>query len=245
MSWLQRVEALVAILDSALIRFMALDRASIRFGRRCNERAGGAYLGGMTYRDDVAALAARHDALRHEVAQKTSELDQAARLLDDAQARARLPVLDNIGVASPCAREWAQMKGDDRTRQCGDCNKTVYDISSMTRDEAQALIVDRVGRLCVRYYRRADGTILTSDCTVGVSQKRRRRLIAAGAAVLLAGGGVAIGAVRAVTRGTQQEVMEDVTIGSEVSEGVEVRGSAAQPDDVHRDDREYVLGELR
>ena len=54
------------------------------------------------YRDDVEALSARHSALSHEVATKTRELSDAARLLDEAKTRAKLPVLDNIRVATPC-----------------------------------------------------------------------------------------------------------------------------------------------
>ncbi len=144
----------------------------------------------MSYRNDVEALAARHDALAAEVATKTRELDSARQLLDEAKERARLPVLPNIRVASPCRADWNEMTGDDRVRACASCNKNVYNLSSMTRDEAEALIVAKEGRLCVRYFQRHDGTILLKDCVVGVKQKRKRRLIAAGAAALLGGGGL-------------------------------------------------------
>jgi hypothetical protein len=142
----------------------------------------------MTYRDDLSALAARHDALAHEVAQKTRELDQSRRLLDQANARARLPVLDNIRIASPCTADWNQMTGDERTRHCGECRKNVYNLSDMTRDEAEALLIERNGDLCVRYFQRHDGTILLADCTIGAKRRSRRRWIAAGAAAMLAGG---------------------------------------------------------
>src|ERR1043165_48691 len=142
----------------------------------------------MTYRDDLHALTARHDALASEVAQKTRELAQTSQLLDDAKARLRLPVLDNIRVASPCTADWTKMTGDERVRHCGDCKKNVYNISEMTRDEAEALIIEKEGSLCMRYYQRTDGTILLKDCTIGVKRKRRRRLIVAGAAAAFAGG---------------------------------------------------------
>lgn len=58
----------------------------------------------------------------------------------------------------------------------------------MTRDEAEALLIERAGNLCARYYQRHDGTILFADCTVGARRRRRRRWIAAGAVTLLAGG---------------------------------------------------------
>lgn len=144
----------------------------------------------MSYRADLDALAARHAALAAEVATKTRELDVATKLLDEAKAKARLPVLPNIRVASPCSADWNQMQGDDRVRACGSCQKNVYNLSSMTRDEAEALIVAREGRLCVRYFQRSDGTILLKDCAVGTRRARKRRLFAAGAAAMLAGGGL-------------------------------------------------------
>src|SRR5688500_1305928 len=140
------------------------------------------------YRNELDALAARHAALASEVAAKTRELDDAARLLADAKRKASLPVLDNIRVASPCKADWAAMTGDERVRHCGSCDKDVFNISALTRDEAQALIAEKAGKLCARYFQRKDGTILLADCTVGAAQKRRSRWIAAGAAVLLAGG---------------------------------------------------------
>jgi hypothetical protein len=145
----------------------------------------------MTYRNDLDALAARHDALEAEVAEKSRERDRVADLLADAKARAKLPVLPNIRVATPCTADWNQMTGDDRVRHCATCDKDVFNLSAMAREDAEALILQKAGDLCARYYQRTDGTILLADCTVGVAQKRKRRVIAAGAAMLLAGGGAA------------------------------------------------------
>lgn len=144
----------------------------------------------MSYRDDLTALAARHDALSQEVAAKTRELEASRLLLDQAHARAKLPVLDNLRIAAPCTADWKQMTGDERVRHCGDCKKNVYNLSGMTRDEAEALLIERNGDLCVRYYQRHDGTILLADCTIGVKRRRRHRWLAAGAAGLL---GIGVG----------------------------------------------------
>ncbi|HEY1817964.1 MAG TPA: hypothetical protein VGG74_36730 [Kofleriaceae bacterium] len=154
----------------------------------------------MSYRDDVDALAARHDSLEHELADKTRELADAANVLEEARAKRRLPLLDNIRVATPCSAKWDSMLGDDRVRHCTECSKNVYNLSGMTRDEAEALLTAKNGDLCARYFQRADGTILTADCTVGVSKRRKRKLIAAGAAALLSGGGFA--AYRSAHRAT-------------------------------------------
>ena len=141
------------------------------------------------YRDDVAALDARHAALSAELAAKTRELADAARLLDEAKRKAKLPVLDNLRVATPCSVSWDGMTGDERVRACGSCQKNVYNLSNLTREEAQALIVEKEGKLCVRYYQRHDGTILLKDCSVGIGRKRKRTVVAAGVAALLAGVG--------------------------------------------------------
>jgi hypothetical protein len=144
----------------------------------------------MTFRSDLDALRARHDALEGEVAARQRELLETRRMIDEVQRRAHLPVLDNIRVAAPCTADWSKMVGDERVRACGDCSKNVYNLSGMTREEAEALLVEKEGRLCVRYYRRTDGTILFGDCAVGVKRRRRRRIVA-GAAALLATAGVA------------------------------------------------------
>ena len=142
----------------------------------------------MTYRNDVDALAARTDALAAEVKSKTRELDSARSLLDEAVAKAKLPVLPNIKVATPCMADWNAMSGDERVRACGSCNKNVYNLSTLTREEAESLIVEKEGRLCVRYFQRKDGTILLKDCSIGIQQKRKRRVLAAGVVALLGGG---------------------------------------------------------
>jgi hypothetical protein len=82
--------------------------------------------------------------------------------------------LKNVRVASPCNVDWNQMLGDDRARFCGQCNLNVYNLSDMTRSEAELLIGNKEGRLCVRYYKRKDGSIITRDCPVGLRAIRRR-----------------------------------------------------------------------
>jgi hypothetical protein len=82
--------------------------------------------------------------------------------------------LNNVRIASPCKADWNQMIGDDRRRFCGACNLNVYNLSAMTRAEAENLLVTSEGRLCARFYQRADGTILTKDCPVGWQAIKRR-----------------------------------------------------------------------
>lgn len=78
-----------------------------------------------------------------------------------------------IKIASPCKRDWSKMTGDEKVRACGDCKMNVYNLSAMSEAEAQELVKQREGRVCVRFYLRPDGTALTKDCPVGVSRARR------------------------------------------------------------------------
>lgn len=96
--------------------------------------------------------------------------------------------LDNIRIASPCSANWDEMFGDDRKRYCGECKLNVYNLSDMTRRDAENLLIASEGRLCVRYYRRADGTVLTRNCPVGLQAvKRRVSRVATAAFSMIAG----------------------------------------------------------
>ena len=56
------------------------------------------------------------------------------------------------------------MRGDDRVRFCKHCSLNVYNLSAMTRAQAEAHVNNHEGRLCASFYRRQDGTIVTADC---------------------------------------------------------------------------------
>jgi hypothetical protein len=96
--------------------------------------------------------------------------------------------LDNIHIASPCSADWNQMFGDGRKRFCGDCKLNVYNLSDMTRAEAENFLIASEGRTCVRFYRRQDGSVLTKDCPVGWQAiKRRVSRVAAAVFSMIAG----------------------------------------------------------
>lgn len=98
-------------------------------------------------------------------------------------------LLDNIRVAAPCSADWESMTGDQQSRFCAQCEKHVYNLSEMTATAAADLIREKEGKLCVRLYRRHDGTMLTADCPIGMQRiaKRMQRLITAGAAAIMLG----------------------------------------------------------
>ncbi|HEU0184707.1 MAG TPA: hypothetical protein VFS27_05295 [Blastocatellia bacterium] len=84
--------------------------------------------------------------------------------------------LDNLKIAAPCPADWDRMFSfeDGRVRFCSQCNLNVYNLSGMSKQEAEALITKTEGRLCVRFYRRPDGSVLTQNCPVGLKKIRRR-----------------------------------------------------------------------
>lgn len=82
--------------------------------------------------------------------------------------------LDRLRIATPCPISWDKLTGDSRVRFCDHCQLNVYNISELSRIEAEKLIVSTEGRLCARLFRRADGTILTKDCPVGLRALRLR-----------------------------------------------------------------------
>ena len=95
--------------------------------------------------------------------------------------------LSSIKIASPCSQDWNEMIGTERKRFCGECKLNVYNLSGMTQTEAELLLLNSEGRLCVRFFKRADGTILTKDCPVGWQAVKRRvsRISAAAASLIL------------------------------------------------------------
>lgn len=173
----------------------------------------------MTYRDDDRAEEERERALVRELAgidgalrgeraleEKKQRTRRALRDVEDQigkkRAKVPLPLLARVEIASPCDARWDDMQGDARVRHCGLCDKNVYDLSEMTAAEAEALLAREGDPPCIRLHRRADGTVITSDCPVGAKKKRRRRVLAAGAAIA---GSLVAAVAGAMTTTTQGE----------------------------------------
>lgn len=99
--------------------------------------------------------------------------------------------VDSIRIASPCKVGWESMEGDERVRFCGACRLHVYNLAEMDVEEAAELISGESPEVCVRLYRRRDGTVLTRDCPVGrrivVARNRATRwgVLAASAGLVL------------------------------------------------------------
>lgn len=97
--------------------------------------------------------------------------------------------LDRVQIATPCTASWDDMVGDDRVRHCAACALEVFNLWEMTRAKATSLLRERTGRLCLRLYRRLDGTILTRDCcTSGFTRNCDERGLRRGSTMLVAQG---------------------------------------------------------
>lgn len=72
--------------------------------------------------------------------------------------------LDGISIPVPCPLAWDAMRGDDRSRFCGQCKQNVHDVSELTRAAAVELVTGGGRVPCLRVYRRLDGRVMTADC---------------------------------------------------------------------------------
>jgi hypothetical protein len=79
--------------------------------------------------------------------------------------------LDLIEVQSPCSKDWNRMSGCDSKRFCDHCQRHVHDLSAMTLGDAEALICQQAGELCVRFTRMPDGQVKTLDYCAATMRK--------------------------------------------------------------------------
>jgi len=86
-------------------------------------------------------------------------------------------LFNQLQIASPCPMLWKDMARtpEEAVRFYGDCRKNVYDVSKMSAADANQLLqraqITGESR-CMQLYRRADGTIITDDCPVGLKRIR-------------------------------------------------------------------------
>jgi hypothetical protein len=66
------------------------------------------------------------------------------------------------------------MPGDETVRHCQLCNLNVYNLSDMSEKEIYSLFRKKEGRLCIKIYKRRDGTLITDNCPRGLRAARNR-----------------------------------------------------------------------
>jgi len=159
----------------------------------------------MSYRDEGeareakrASLAAQLDEVRRapESEDGSSEVRSLKREIESLRLPKKvgappLALLPRLRIASPCEESWNAMVGDHRVRHCTGCARDVYNLSGFTRVEAEALLSQSGEPPCVRFYRRADGTIMTSDCVQGSHRKLALKVLVASACALAAASAIA------------------------------------------------------
>lgn len=85
----------------------------------------------------------------------------------------RLPLLNQLQIATPCHAAWDGMAGSDRERHCESCAKTVHNLIEHTTEEAYRLVTAPEAHICVRMHRDAAGNILTKDSQPATPTTRR------------------------------------------------------------------------
>ena len=89
---------------------------------------------------------------------------------------------DRMIIPAPCDADWDAMIGNERVRFCEHCHLHVTNISALPRQEAMRLVSRSEGRLCVRFMKSADGSVVTKQLPQALHQiSRRVSRIAAGA----------------------------------------------------------------
>jgi hypothetical protein len=144
---------------------------------------------------------------------------------------------ENLYIANPCHADWNEMTGDDRVRQCAACAKPVFNLSELTRVEAEKLITDKGGNFCGRFYHRKDGTILLADCTVGGAGAQKRSFVLAAALVA----GTAYAKLRRGTPPVEPPTIQNITPEvTTVSSSLGAQDSPPPPRDLAREHREAI-----
>lgn len=97
------------------------------------------------------------------------------------------PAVSDFKCATACSSQWSKMSGTQQFRICKSCNLTIYDFTSMNRNQAQAMVFRREGKQNPVFYRRADGRFMTSDCPVGVKQRQVKIALLVAGVITVAG----------------------------------------------------------
>jgi hypothetical protein len=145
--------------------------------------------------EELRALKANESDLRSELADVRAKLEpwKGDAAADRGRAPAELRV-DDLRIASPCSASWDDMVGDDKRRFCDECGHSVYNASALTRAELDVLLGSHAYQLCLRMYRREDGTVMTADCPVGKRRVRLKQVAKVACGSVLAGVAVAMAA---------------------------------------------------
>jgi hypothetical protein len=91
-----------------------------------------------------------------------------------------------LEVVAPCPENWGGMPGTEAVRFCGRCRQNVYNLSALTDFQVDQLMSGP--RVCVRFFARGDGTVITRSCSPMRKAAGRRALALAAGLIPLAAG---------------------------------------------------------
>jgi hypothetical protein len=92
--------------------------------------------------------------LQRETGRLETQLDQASNADSIAElapvrhgfaGEGRKPAIDlpSLRLGFACRQRWEDMIGGARVRACGGCNRPVFNLSAMTREDAEAVLATR------------------------------------------------------------------------------------------------------
>jgi hypothetical protein len=94
--------------------------------------------------------------------------------MDDATARLR--ILDEIAIETPCNIPWDEIGGKGLARSCQVCQKDVLDLIEWPTAEVARILTEGDSMPCVRICRGLDGKIVTADNPIGIGMRVWRKL---------------------------------------------------------------------
>jgi len=128
-----------------------------------------------------------------------------------------------LSVNSPCTAEWESMVGNEQVRFCNHCEKSVHNLSAMTRKDALRLVRDNASGLCVRFHSDPRGRTVHANDGPLYRITRRASKAAAGAF----GAFVALGAT--VMAQTPQGRQDAAAVRLDTRESSSLTGTVLDP----------------
>jgi hypothetical protein len=80
-------------------------------------------------------------------------------------------------INKPCPADWNEMTGNDASRHCDKCKKSVHNISQLSKEEAEQVLCHSTQSVCIRIQQAANGAFKTQSGWM-------KRVAIAGAATL-------------------------------------------------------------
>ena len=152
----------------------------------------------------------------------TAQTSQEAKLKENTAVQPLLNPLIPFAeyfIAAACDSEWKDMEGTEQFRTCQKCKLMVFDVKRMSLDDAKSLIFTREGKDAEAFYKRTDGTFLTSNCPIGVRNKKIKVQVYIGAFLVVVAVAIILGVIFAAGR----------VIDESASPSAQVKPASAKP----------------